>query len=35
MATDEEIWNEDGTPTKSAVEAARERLREVLKDEYD
>ena len=33
--TDDGIWNEDGTPTKSAVNAARERLREILRDEYD
>lgn len=35
MVTNDEIWNEDGTPRTEAVQAARERLREVLKNECD
>ena len=33
--TDDEIWNEDGTPKPEAVEVAREHLREILENEYD
>ncbi len=35
MATDEEIWNEDGTPRPEAVATARQKLREILENEYE